>query len=311
MHRQVGSAESLSVYDALVLQYNPFLYGRWGIAPGLVLMLTRLHRMADRPRIAIMVHELAMPLVGWRWTMMGLVQRAQFLALRPWADVLFTSIESLSRRFRDNGRRQPCVHLPVASTVPDMRACRRAERARLGADPGLIVLAAFGTDHPSRLVGYVAAAVNGVAKSGHRVLLLNLGAGAPPPGPLPPDVRVFAPGLQPAEAIGRELAAADVFLAPFVDGASTRRTTLMAALQHGLPVITTDGRLTDEVLRRAPQALRLTPVSRPDLFAAAVVELACQPAERSRLGNQARKLYEDKFDWPILTGRLLAGLQLQ
>ena len=84
----------------------------------------------------------------------------------------------------------------------------------------------------------------------------------------------------------------------------------MAALQHALAVIATDGPLTDNVLRDAPEALRLVHVDDEPGFAQAVVRLAGDPAERSALGRGARALHDRCFAWPHIADRTLHVLGL-
>ena len=48
------------------------------------------------------------------------------------------------------------------------------------------------------------------------------------------------------------LRASDMLLLPFSDGASTRRTTLMAGLSHALPVVGLQRTETDRVLWSVP-----------------------------------------------------------
>ena len=83
----------------------------------------------------------------------------------------------------------------------------------------------------------------------------------------------------------------------------------MAALQHGLPIVGTDGELTDQVLRGSDRALRLVPVARKDLFVDAALRLASQRDERDALGRAGRQLYTEQFDWPVTAHRLLNCLR--
>jgi glycosyltransferase involved in cell wall biosynthesis len=119
---------------------------------------------------------------------------------------------------------------------------------------------------------------------------------------------VRRPGWLSDEDLAAAIAAADLFLLPLADGVSTRRTTLMAALQHGLPVVATRGPLTDRELLDAGDALRLVPVARTDLFAATARELAQAPAARVRLGEAGRALYERAFAWESTAARVLRAL---
>jgi glycosyltransferase involved in cell wall biosynthesis len=295
--------------DAVVVQYNPFLWGRWGFAPWLPATVAGMRRAAARPTIALMVHEPYVPMTDWRTTAMGLWQRLQLFTLRANADLVFASIEAWAEGFRRSLPRRPVYHLPVGSNFPDESASRAEERSRLGLDSDTVVLAALGTGHPSRLMEYVAASGNAVARERGRCVVFNLGAGAPPLGDLGPRVELHEPGALPAVQLARRLAAADVFLAPFVDGVSTRRGSLMAALQHGLPVVGTEGRLTCGALRGAPSALRLVAVDRADLFVESALRLARRAEERRTLGDAARELYARCFDWPVVAERMLSVLR--
>lgn len=296
--------------DALIVQYNPFSYGRWGVAPWLPFGMWRLKRGRPAPLVAIMVHEPYMPLSGWREMLMGVWQRLQMVALRSTADITFVSIDAWVQSVRRWGR-GPVHHLPVGSTLPDMRAHRPEARIELGIGDETTVVAAFGTDHPSRLTGHVGAAAKALHDAGHSVVLLNLGAGAPVPDSMPDEVRVETPGRLDPSALAVRLSAADVFAAPFVDGVSSRRSTFIAALQHGLPIVGTDGSLTDGFIRTAPSACRLVPVGSRQAFARAMVDLADEPGERQRLAQGARLLYEQRFAWPVLADRLVGHLQAE
>lgn len=297
----------LSKSDALLVQYNPFLYGRWGFAPWLPFVLWRMRCSRVRPRIALMVHEPFVPMINWRWRIMGVWQRLQLFVLRLSADIVFVSIEAWAQHLGNSNGEGPIYHLPVGSSLPDGRRFRKQQRELLGADEHTVVLATFGQNHPARLQRCVVESANALKEAGRRVILLNLGANAPPLTGLDDAVRAYSPGNLPADELARWLAAADVYLAPFVDGASTRRTTLMAAMQHGLPIVATDGPLTDSVLREAG-ALRLVPMQLLDQFPREVRMLVESPDARRFQGARARDQYVQCFDWPVTTSRLLSLL---
>jgi glycosyltransferase involved in cell wall biosynthesis len=299
---------ALEGYDSLVLQYNPFMYGRWGFAPWLPAAILRARRRRPTLEVALMVHEPYVPMVNWRWALMGLWQRSQLLALHTVSDVVFASIEVWAAAFARLWPRKPTHHLPVGSNLPDMRSRWAETRASLGATDGTVVISAFGTGHPARQLDYVAEAVNAVARSGVPIVVQNLGAGAPALPGIDRGLRVSQPGYQSPAALAQRLAATDLFLAPFIDGVSTRRTTVMAALQHGLPIVATDGERTDETLRKSDHAIRLAPVARKDLFVEAALRLALRRDEREGLGAGARQLYTERFDWPVIARGLLARL---
>lgn len=296
--------------EAVIVAYQPFLYGRWGFSPWLPLALRRLRRRPSRPKLVLFVHERPVPPNTWRWVLMGLWQRVEFFADQLSADTVFVTIEAWRASLRSRFAQSACC-IPVASSLPDRRAARQTERARLGIGVGTLVLTLFGTSRPDRRLDFAVAAANRVASAGHSVLVHNLGAGAPHLTGLDPRVGIDEPGELTPNALASLLAAGDVFLAPFVDGVSTRRTTLMAALQHGLAIVGTDGFLTDDVLRRSSHALHLSPSTDRDAFVDAVVRLSEDPASRESLGEAAATLYRSEFDWPVAARRVIGALALE
>jgi glycosyltransferase involved in cell wall biosynthesis len=201
-------------------------------------------------------------------------------------------------------------HLPVGSALPDMRHLRAPSRLRLGIGDDEIAVATLGTGHASQLTAPVRLAVNAMATHGIPVVLLRLGAGAGALHGLDGRVRVHRPDRQPVEALAADLAAADLALLPISEGASTRRTSLVSVLQHGIPAVSTDAAHTGGTLRRADGGLLLAPLHRDEVFVEMALRLAMSGRdERARLGQNARRLYDEVFAWPAITARLLRGLE--
>src|SRR5207248_8710803 len=91
------------------------------------------------------------------------------------------------------------------------------------------------------------------------------------------------------------LLACDLMVQPFEDGVTTRRTSIMAALAHGVPTVTTRGRLT-EPLWRASGAVGLAPAGDPTALATVAADLLAEPRRRQRLGAAGRATYDEFFD---------------
>jgi glycosyltransferase involved in cell wall biosynthesis len=295
---------------AVILQYSPFCYGRWGFAPWLPVRLLRARlKRRPRPSVVLFVHEPYVPLSGGRAVLMGLWQRLQLESLRIVSDVIVASIEPWAEDLSRRRPARPVLHMPVGSTLPDMTHARAEMRSELEAGEDTVVVAVFGRTHPGWKVDHAVQAIRALAERGHRLLVLSLGAEAPPLRDLD-NVTVHAPGHLPAADLAMRLAAADLFLAPFLDGVSTRRTTLMAALQHGLPVVGTDGPLTDDLLRRAPSAIALAPVDDPARFCELACAVAADPEWRAAMALEARALYKTTFDWSVSADALAATVDL-
>ncbi len=115
---------------------------------------------------------------------------------------------------------------------------------------------------------------------------------------------MHATGELNAADLSRHLSACDLMLQPYIDGVSSRRTTIMAQLSLGLPVITTSGRLT-EPLWAESGAVALAPAGDVDGIVGATNRLLRDEPERKRLAAAAKALYLGRFD----IGHTIAALR--
>ena len=107
--------------------------------------------------------------------------------------------------------------------------------------------------------------------------------------------RVHFTGYLPDEATSQNLAAVDLMVLPYKDGASLRRGTLMAALAHGRPTVTTNPAGPIPELTNG-DAVHLVPPADPLALRGAIEQLAEQPTRRLQLGKAASQLAE-QFRW--------------
>jgi len=292
--------------DWLLLQYNPFCYGRWGLNLSLPLAIREIKMRWPEVGIAVMVHEPFVPVTSWQFALMTIWQRWQLWMLGRSADVMFLSIETWARKFQRWFPNRPVRHLPVGSAIPREPLSRGEARQLLGIKDCTLVIGVFGTAHSSHLLDYVGGAVNEVTKRFADVLILYIGPhGTQVQAAMPTVTLVDAGYLAPAD-VSRHFAAMDIYLAPFLDGVSTRRTSFMVGLQHGIPTVSTVGFLTDEVLlKEQDKAFLLAPVGTPGAFTAQVLRLAQDAELRTHLGEAGKHLYDSTFSWDHIADRLL------
>ncbi|MCR4375954.1 MAG: glycosyltransferase [Acidobacteria bacterium] len=115
-------------------------------------------------------------------------------------------------------------------------------------------------------------------------------------------------GLSESE-ISAQLQAATLGLAPYADGASARRTTLAALMQHGVPTVALQGVATDGWLVEHG-GLALVPGAAPEAFVSAVRALLADAPRRAALSRAARSAYDTHMSWPTIADayvRALAG----
>lgn len=107
--------------------------------------------------------------------------------------------------------------------------------------------------------------------------------------------RLHVTGELSSAEVSAWLSACDFVVQPYPDGVTTRRTTTVTALAHGVPVLTTSGSLT-EAMWGESGAVALAPVGNAAGFAVATGRLLKLPAERTRLKFAGRALYRARFD---------------
>jgi glycosyltransferase involved in cell wall biosynthesis len=84
-------------------------------------------------------------------------------------------------------------------------------------------------------------------------------------------------------------------LQPYPDGVTSRRTSVMAALSHGRPVVTTVGWLS-ETFWLGCGAVVTVPVEDPGALISATSQLLSDSARMAELSAHARRLYAERFD---------------
>ena len=295
--------------DWLVIQYNPFGWGQRGLNLHLPRAMHRLRSMAPSVRLAVMFHETFVPLKNWKFAVMTTWQRWQFRQLVRASDVALFSIDPWAVQHRRAFRDKRIEHLPVGSNVPRVAIDKAEARRRLNIADDEVIVGVFGTGHVSRLFDRVRDAAVAVRSTGRPVRILYIGPDIAAVRSAMGDVSVIGDGSVSADEASRRLAAIDVFLATYSDGVSTRRGAMMAALEHGLPIVGTLGHHTDAELRTINgSAMLLANANDSPAFSAAVVSLVGDAPRRASLGRTAADLFARRYAWPVIADRLLAIL---
>ena len=272
----------------LFLQYVPTGFGFRGMNVPLVRWLR------ERPEeLWVQFHEVALGWRFWRKPHLHLVHAVELwmaAALAQRADRIFVSIEAWKRRLGKHAGR--AVWLPIPSNVPVRVDPAELEHARtsLGAASWI---AHFGTYSPLILTD-LGPAMREIARRRADARFVLLGRGAWEfARTLGLGERVVAREDLPASEVAGLLKASSVVLQPFPDGISARRTSAMAALALGVPVVTTDGFLTDPVWREG--AVALAPAGRPLELARLCAAVLDDPALNRTLGERGARLYRERF----------------
>lgn len=306
LYRAVGLPRAREIDSDLawtLLQYNPFSYGHWGVAPGLVTAALNFRRRFPGPFV-VLVHEGWVDSDDWKSALMGRYQRTQLRALTRVANVVMATTEALAHDIGPS-----CIHLPVGSNITPVDASWASARERLGISDDEFVVTLFGRDNPIRALEHAEAAIQEISKvlPPSRLRVFNLGADARLFG-AGQGIRVTSPGRLRADQLSLHLWASDLVLLPFSDGLSTKRTTLMAALAHEQPVLALQGRATDDVLINSGHAVMLTPPGDRAKFSRAAAEVASDRIGLRTRGRAGRRLYDERFAWPQLAEDLMSAI---
>lgn len=214
--------------------------------------------------------------------------------------------------------------IPLGNNVPRLPLTpseRRAARARLGAGEKDLLVGHFGLMGATKGVETLIEALALLPAA--RLAFIGAATGESDPQNAVAAARVRAAitaadldrrtawsGPISLDDLSRLLQACDLVALPYRDGASFRRTTLIAALANGCPTITTvppAGSLAFAPVDGLPtlrhgRELWLVPPDDPRALADAIRHLGAEPTTRARLGAAAAQAAA-AFAWPTVAER--------
>jgi glycosyltransferase involved in cell wall biosynthesis len=285
----------------LLVQWVPHAFGYHSMNVWFCLWLARRARAGDE--VELMVHEpyLEFRRGPLRHAVMAVVHRLMTIVLLRAARKVWISIPAWERLLRPYalGRALPMQWLPVPGCVADDHgASPAAIRLKYVADRHYLLghFGSYGAAVTELLLERLPAIMNGPFKPS----LLLLGSGSErfreallEMSPWWTD-RVHAAGYLSGSDLGAHIAACDLFLQPYPDGISSRRTSTMACLSCGRAVVTTAGHLT-EPLWSETGAVAMADVADHSEFASKVMSLLQHDDARLALGARGRQVCAESF----------------
>jgi glycosyltransferase involved in cell wall biosynthesis len=229
----------------------------------------------------------------------------EYLARR--SDVVVVTNEEDRARLIDL---QPRV-IPIGSNIDPVLAGefdRAVERARWGIQPDELTVGYFGFLNLSKGGSDLMQALKALSDQGLPAKLLLIGGRTGSSDPTNAEYaaqverlidslgvkdRVIATGYLEQREVSRALLICDTMVLPYVDGASLRRGSLLAAIAHGRAIVTTEPRYPIGGLTNEESILYVRP-NDPAVLAAAVQRALIDPTLRTRLQSGvsgAAKLY--------------------
>lgn len=315
--------------DVLHIQYQT---GGYHMHPAINLLPMRLRLSQSRPRLVVTFHDLKEP---YLFPKAGSIRQlpAQLLAGLSDAAVA-TNPEDYERLSKESavGRfvraaarlveKVKVLAVPIGSNIPNAPPPgfdRERWRHRLGIELGEVLLVYFGFLNESKGIDVLLEAFSGLHKMGLKARLMMAGGsfGDSDPTNLAYGQRIKAlvegsdlrssviwTGFTSRGEVSANLLASDICVLPFNEGASLRHGSLMAAIEHELPIVTTTTGSTAK-RRHHPEfpqldgAVKLVPPRDPEALLSALAELAASPSMRAQLSRSIAGI-APSFNWSAI-----------
>lgn len=313
--------------DVVNIQYQAAAYG---MRASIHFLPLRLRLMKERPKVVITYHDLRVP---YLFPKAGPLRWQAVLALARWSDGVIVTNADDEAVLASHDFIHCLARVPIGSNIAPMPPAgydRNAWRAKLGVQADDVLLAYFGFLNESKGGENLIRALGQLAGQGLPVKLIMVGGQVGSSDPnnlryaeniqrlieqLNLKDRVLSTGFVPEPEVSASLLASDICVLPYRDGVSLRRGTFMAALAHGLPIVSTrypvaKTHIPNPAERWQPAELKggsnilLVPPDDEALLADAISRLIASPHLREHLGREARVLSE-RFSWPQIAKQTL------
>lgn len=275
-----------------------------------------------RPRIVTTFHDLRIP---YLFPKAGPLREQTVLGLARYSDAVICTNSEDATSLRENAWATHVREIPLANNIPVSPPAnydRASWRAQYGLNEDDLVLAYFGFLNESKGGEDLIAILGVLVEAGHKATLLMIGGDVGDSDPSNQayaqrvrhlitdyqlESRIIFTGFVEASDVSAHLLAADVAVMPYRDGVSFRRTTLIAALQHGLPLVTTSPTHPISLIQPNENMLLAAPKD-VSALTQRIIRIANDKALRVRLSQGAKQL-GNQFDWATIATQTKAVYQ--
>ena len=312
-------------FDVVHIQYQTAAFD---LKPAVNLLPWYLRRRSPRPAIVTTFHDLrtpylfpkAGPLRRWVTHMLGRRSDAIIFTNREDREEWEAAVAARVPASKNTPAHQIYVG-PNIAEVPITAERRRALRNAYGVPTNAFLVGFFGFVNLTKGLDTLFEAVRILRDQDIPVHLLIIGGslGASDPynavyqehlqriiyrlGLDTEDILLSTGYLSAADA-SHALATCDAMALPFADGVSLRRASMLAALDHGLPVVSTYPKQPSPEIQES-DALLLVPPEEPAALSQALRRLYDDQALADTLGAAARQ-FAQRFSWPLIAEHTLA-----
>jgi hypothetical protein len=281
--------------DHLVLQYTPLMYARAsGFMNRWVSQIW--NSLSSKMVTSIIVHETYFRTWLHPTSLLsGSFQKIELKKLVAMSNNVFTASQPLIREMEGWSLNSPAMWLPISSNIPLAEGDIQALRTVHGVTPGTLVLTLFGGGNNLKWMKRHIARLE-LRLQAERIPHIWLLLGGVPREWMPHKAEVLDPGWLTLSELSYYLQMTDIFLMPNWVGVSAKRGTLIAALEHGLPVVGTCGYMSDDLWEKVDGVI-LIDVRDVCGFCDAIISLGREPQRRQRIGASNRATFANQFSW--------------
>ena len=225
----------------------------------------------------------------------------------------------------------PAFPIPIGCNIPlgDRATFNRAAwRQRMGIGQADFLFGYFGYLNASKGIDDLVAAFGTMLANGEQPKLAMIGGSTSDSGrgergyardmrarlsDVPFRSNVVWSGYTASHEVSANLFSVDACVLPFKAGASLRHGTLVAAIAHDLPVVTTAPASSGEASTAYPMLVNrenvlMVPAGSPERLSSAMSEVAASPELRRRLSKGIRSIAEE-FRWDRIGMKTLRAFQ--
>jgi len=296
--------------DIIVFPWVPHFYDRRGIVISLPFGLFFLRLVGFR--IHTIVYEMYVPATSLKTATLNVLQKVALTLIVCASYEVSVGIIAWTRwiQKRFPWKKKKIYFIPTGSNIPRTICSYSAEsfRKKNGIARTATVLATFISIGSGRGIEFVSQFWREIREIYPETTLVLLGGGnLPATSKLVCDPRVLVTDFLSSEKVSNWLSNSDIYIAHFDDGITCRRGSLMAALEHSLPVVSNRGFQWDkEVFENSPVTLADL---NPESFIEAIRPLIINADFRKKQGELTRKFFESNFSWSVLTAQLFPWAQ--
>ena len=283
----------------VLVQWVPHGYGKRSMNVGFCRWVESLSHLGFQ--ISAMVHEPGHELHKgpWRNRLIALVHRRMLRILLRSAHRVLISIPAWESYLRPYAPANLKFEwLPIPATIPVV--------SRKPADDSEIKVVGHLGTYASVMKAMLAPAISKLLETRPNSSFLLMGKGsevfARALSARHPAIaaRIKSTGQLSDAALSRSISSCDMMLQPFPDGLSSRRTSLMNALAHGVAVVSNLGHLSEDFW----DSSKAVAITDPAHFVDTCIQLLDDATARKSIAEKGSQLYRSRFDWPNVVSTL-------